>query len=181
MIQRRILYGLWLRRLRKLIRNDQLILSVLAVVVGAAAAFGTILIRLSITYIETMFMDTGGGSIVERGSGFALVANHNGPDVQGLIVGLFIFISFRATVPKALRMLLRRRLARWPRIPCGRVSVQRSLGSASIGAGASVGREGPAVHLGATFGAWIAEKLHLTRSLSRASGMRRGRNRGRLF
>ena len=55
MIQRRILYRLWLRRIRKLIRNDQLILSVLAVVVGAAAAFGTILIRLSITYIETMF------------------------------------------------------------------------------------------------------------------------------
>ena len=52
MIQRRILYRLWLRRIRKLIRNDQLILSVLAVVVGAAAAFGTILIRLSITYIE---------------------------------------------------------------------------------------------------------------------------------
>jgi len=40
--------------------------------------------------------------------------------------------------------------------------------AASIGFGASTGREGPAVHLGATLGAWVAEKLHLTRSLSRA-------------
>lgn len=40
--------------------------------------------------------------------------------------------------------------------------------AASIGVGGAVGREGPAIHLGATFGAWFAEKLHLTRSLSRA-------------
>ena len=40
--------------------------------------------------------------------------------------------------------------------------------AASIGFGASVGRGGPAIHLGATFGAWLAQKLHLTRSNSRA-------------
>ena len=37
----------------------------------------------------------------------------------------------------------------------------------SIGAGASVGQEGPVVHLGTKLGADVAEKLHLGRSLAR--------------
>ena len=41
------------------------------------------------------------------------------------------------------------------------------VNAASIGVGASTGREGPAVHLGAAVGAWLAERLHLTRTLSR--------------
>src|SRR5690606_3472391 len=39
--------------------------------------------------------------------------------------------------------------------------------AASMGVGASVGREGPAVHLGATLGSWIADKMRLTRPLTR--------------
>ena len=168
MIQRRILYRLWLRRLRKLIRNDQLILSVLAVVVGAAAAFGTILIRLSITYIETMFMDTGGGGIVERAADLPWWQIIMVPTFGGLIVGLFIFYVIPGRRPQGIANVIEASALRG-----GRMSLRTGIGaaiasSASIGAGASVGREGPAVHLGATFGAWIAEKLHLTRSLSRA-------------
>ena len=37
----------------------------------------------------------------------------------------------------------------------------------SIGVGASVGREGPVVHLGASLGSWVAKRLHLGRVLAR--------------
>ncbi len=50
----------------------------------------------------------------------------------------------------------------------GRMDARSSLGAAaaaavSIGSGASVGREGPAVHIGASLCAWVAEKLGLNR------------------
>ena len=168
MVQRRILYRLWLRRLRKLIRNDQLILSVLAVVVGAAAAFGTILIRQGITYIETIVMDTGGGSVVERAAELPWWQILLVPTLGGLAVGIFIYWVIPGRRPQGIANVIEASALRG-----GRMSLRAGIGaavasSASIGVGASVGREGPAVHLGATLGAWIAEKLHLTRSLSRA-------------
>ncbi len=54
----------------------------------------------------------------------------------------------------------------------GRMPVRGGLVAAfltalSIGCGASVGREGPAVHLGASFGAWAARALRLTPSQAR--------------
>jgi len=50
----------------------------------------------------------------------------------------------------------------------GRMDARSSLGAAaaaavSIGSGASVGREGPAVHIGASVCAWVAERLGLNR------------------
>ena len=48
-----------------------------------------------------------------------------------------------------------------------RMALNEGLGAAfvsaaSIGCGASVGREGPIVHLGATFGSYAAKRLHLS-------------------
>ncbi|MGB0865880.1 MAG: chloride channel protein [Granulosicoccaceae bacterium] len=50
----------------------------------------------------------------------------------------------------------------------GRMDARSGLGAAaaaavSIGSGASVGREGPAVHIGASLCAWVAEKMGLNR------------------
>ena len=51
----------------------------------------------------------------------------------------------------------------------GAISLRAGLGAAavsaaSIGVGASVGREGPVVHLGATLSSFVATKLRLSRS-----------------
>ncbi|WP_090702199.1 chloride channel protein [Nitrosomonas aestuarii] len=53
------------------------------------------------------------------------------------------------------------------RLGAGDMSIKAGIGSAvasivSIGSGASVGRYGPAVHLGASLGSWLAQLLKLT-------------------
>lgn len=53
----------------------------------------------------------------------------------------------------------------------GRMDGRAGLGAAlsatvSLGCGASVGREGPAVHIGASLSAWVARRLNLTRQMS---------------
>jgi len=55
----------------------------------------------------------------------------------------------------------------------GRMGARSGIGAAfaasvSLGVGAPLGREGPAVHIGASISAWFAEKLNLNRSQSLA-------------
>ncbi len=157
----------WLIRFRRFIRNDQLILSVLAVIVGAAAAFGTVLMRLAITELHDAFFGTDGGSLV------AAVAEASWwqvlivPSFGGLIIGLLIYYMMPERRHQGVAAVIEASALRG-----GRMSFRAGLGAAfasigSIGVGASVGREGPAVHLGATIGSQIARRLHLTRSMSR--------------
>ena len=168
MVKYRIIPGLWLRQLRRLIRNDHLILTVLAVVVGAAAGFGTILIRQSINYIQDTLLNTSGEHLLASAIALPWWQILFVPTLGGLLIGLFIHYLMPGKSPQGIANVIEASALRG-----GHMSLRVGIGAAvvsagSIGVGASVGREGPAVHLGATLGAWLAEKLHLTRSLSRA-------------
>ena len=52
------------------------------------------------------------------------------------------------------------------RVPLKEGSVAAIGAIISIGSGASVGREGPAVHIGASLASWLGQRLKLSRSLS---------------
>ncbi len=157
-----------LMRARRIIRNDQLILVVLAVVVGALAGIGTILIREGIDWVQTIGFGSPEESIFSMASDLAWWVVLLVPTAGGLIVGLFIYWVMPEKKPQSVAKVIEASALRG-----GRMSIREGFGAAvasvvSIGSGASVGREGPAIHLGATLGAWVARRLHLTRSLSRA-------------
>jgi len=83
------------------------------------------------------------------------------PTVGGLLVGLLMEYHGIADVMEACAM------------NSARMSVRSGIGAAvaaalSIGVGAPLGREGPAVHIGSSISAWIAEKLGLDRRQSLA-------------
>jgi len=157
----------WLIRFRRFIRNDQLVLSVLAVVVGAAAAFGTVLMRLAISALHDTFFGTDGGSLIAAVAEAPWWQVLIVPSFGGLVIGLFIYYIMPDRRHQGVAAVIEASALRG-----GRMSFRAGLGAAlasigSIGVGASVGREGPAVHLGATIGSQIARRLHLTRSMSR--------------
>ncbi len=155
-------------RSRRLIRNDQLILVVLAVVVGALAGLGTIAIREGIDFFQTAGFGSAAEDIFSKAGNLAWWQVLAVPTTGGLLVGLFLYYVMPGRRPQGVAKVIEASALRG-----GRMSIREGIGAAiasvaSIGAGASVGREGPAIHLGATLGAWVAQKLHLTRSLSRA-------------
>jgi len=83
------------------------------------------------------------------------------PTVGGLLVGLYAQWALPDGRPVAVSQVMEASA-----LHGGRMSLKVGLHGAavnvlSLGAGASAGREGPVVHLGATVGAWAAERLGL--------------------
>lgn len=155
-------------RMRRLVRNDQLILAVLAVAVGALAGLGTVVFRQGIVLVQSISFGTGTENLISYVGQLPWWHILLVTTFGGLVVGVFIHFAMPGRRPQGVAKVIEASALRG-----GRMSLRAGIGAAvasaaSIGVGASVGREGPAVHLGSTLGAWVAEKLHLTRSLSRA-------------
>ena len=158
--------GRALAPLARLVKDEQLALSILALAVGAAGG-AVILFREAIGLAQYLFY----GSDVERLYLHAVRLPWwwilAAPAVGGLLVGLLVRVGMPERRPHGLADAIEACALRG-----GRMSVMTGLRAAvinaiSIGAGASVGREGPAVHLGASLGGWLAHRLHLSRASSR--------------
>lgn len=168
MFSRRLRLSRLMMRLRRIIRNDQLILSVLAVLVGVIAGIGVIFIREGIDFVQGLFLGGSSDKLINSLLNLPWWRILVVPTLGGLIVGLFVYYFIPGRKPCGVSKVIEASVFQGGRMNF-RVGICASIASIfSIGIGGSVGREGPAIHLGATIGAWFSEKLHLTRSLSRA-------------
>jgi CIC family chloride channel protein len=156
-----------MRRLLRSLRNEQSIFYALALAIGTVVGFGVIGFRLLIGLFELVFYGSDSEAYfttVVR----ALPAWHLllALTVGGLLVGLFIHYLMPNRRDHGVADIMEACALRG-----GRMNTRAGVGAAvaaaaSIGMGASVGREGPAVHLGASMSAWLAQRLRLSRSFS---------------
>ncbi|EDP64708.1 Cl- channel, voltage-gated family protein [alpha proteobacterium BAL199] len=153
--------------LKRLVRNDQLLTSVAALVVGFAAAAGAVGFREAISAVQWLFLGFHHELVASgaRESGWWRIAL--APAAGGLLVGLITYWLMPGRRPQGVANVIEASALR-----AGRMSFRQGIGAAvisilSIGSGASVGREGPAVHLGAALASFVGRPLHLTRSQSR--------------
>jgi len=149
---------------RRLKTNDHLILSVLAVALGIAAGYGAIGFRFLIDAVQFGFFGSGSEHVLSMARELDWWHRLIAPALGGLAAGLFIHLVLSdrrshgvADVIQACdlhggRMRLRDGLS------------QAAASALSIGAGASVGREGPVVHLAATMGSWLGQRAGLDRA-----------------
>ena len=153
--------------MRKLVNNDQLVMTLLAVIIGAGIGTLAILFVEKIDFFQTMMLGVSGAWIADHIASLPPWRVLLVPTLGGLMVGLFLYHFMPGGKPKGPADVIAA-----CEVGGGRMSIKEGImamiaSAFSIGVGASVGREGPAVHMGASFSAWAAEKLQMSRSNSR--------------
>ena len=88
------------------------------------------------------------------------------PALGGLVVGLGVYFLMPERRNQGVAEVIEACATRGGCMSLRTGVTAALLAATSIGAGASVGREGPAVHMGASLSAWIAERLRFTRNRS---------------
>ena len=153
--------------LRRVTRNVQVILSLLAVAIGLTAGLAAIGFRTIIDQVQRFGFGFGGEQMVTLVSALPSWRILLVPTAGGLLIGLFVHFFMPGRRPQGVAEVIEANALRGGRMPLAAGLKAALVSAVSIGAGASVGREGPVVHLGASLGAWASKRLHLGRTASR--------------
>jgi CIC family chloride channel protein len=155
------------RNLRAFVSRRLPLVWLLATVIGLVVAVAAILFREAIGAVQFLWLGTMSEDVVSAAAGMPKAIIFFAPVVGGLFVGILLQTiqpkqrtSSVADVMEA-RVHGGRGLPFWPGISSA------ALTALSLGSGASAGREGPMVHLGATLGASLCERFRLPDSTRR--------------
>lgn len=154
-------------RVRRVVRNDLLVLSFLAIIVGIAVGWAIVGFREGILLVQLAFYGTGEERLSLHTVGIPWWHILLAPALGGLVVGPLVYFFLPGRRPHGVADVIEANALAGARLPPNSGFGAALVSMLSIGAGASVGREGPAVHFGATIGSWMAGRLGLTRNQSR--------------
>ncbi len=133
----------------------------LAVVVGCAVGLASVAFRDALDWVQTFAYGADDSTIVMRLATAPWWLFFAVPAGAGLVVGLLIQFGIAGGRPLGIADVIRAR-----DLDRGRVNLREGLVTAvvavvSLGGGASTGREGPVVHLGATVSSAVSQALRL--------------------
>ncbi len=144
--------------LNKIRSNEMTTGAILSVIVGVIAGFGAIAFRWLVSSFQSLFFGGGADILGFLGQYYIILL----PAVGGLIVGLLIYFGAREAKGHGVPEVMEAVAVKGGRIR-PRIAVIKSLASSiSIGSGGSVGREGPIVQIGSSFGSSIGQWLRLS-------------------
>ena len=140
------------------LRSSETVIGItLAILVGAVAGLGAVAFRWMIRGFQWVFFKGGATVFGFMGDYHVIIL----PALGGLFVGPFIYLLAREAKGHGVPEVMAAVAAKGGRIR-PRVSIVKSVASSlCIGSGGSVGREGPIVQIGSSFGSAIGQWLKL--------------------
>lgn len=148
-------------------RNPHVRLYALAILIGIVVAYGAIGFRLLIDGVQFFAMGFGGENVATEAAAAPWWRILLAPIIGGLAVGLMVRFLMPDRRPHGIADVIAANAMNNTRMPLRTGLASTAIAATSIGAGASTGREGPIVHLGATIASWVAERLKLSPNLAR--------------
>ncbi len=129
--------------------------------VGVLAAMAAIAFRIAVDALQSPWLGTEIEQIVSLGRDVPLWMRIAVPTLGGLVVGLILQHGLAARRAGTVADVIESRALRRGQLPLKEGLVSAAAAILSLGAGASAGREGPVVHLGATLAGTLARGLDL--------------------
>ena len=147
----------------RLRRNPQIALPLLACLVGVAAGYGAVGFRLTVDGFQLLFYGSGSEQVLSMAQRLEWWQRLLAPAAGGLAVGLLVHHLLPDRRAHGVAEVIESCATGGGRLRLRDGAVAAATSALSIGAGASVGREGPVVHLAATMGSWLGQRLGLDR------------------
>ena len=137
--------------------SEAMIAILLAVLVGAIAGLGAVAFRYTIQGFQWIFFKQGAEILGFMGDYYVIVL----PAIGGLVIGPIIYFSAREARGEGPPEVMQAVAVGGGRIRARIAAIKIFVSSVCIGSGGSVGREGPIVQIGSSFGSAVGQWLKL--------------------
>jgi CIC family chloride channel protein len=146
--------------------EEHLVLYLLAIGVGVLGGYGAILFRFLIRGCQYLFYQNT-DDFLSFAASVPFYLKLLIPALAGLMVGLIVHWGSAKAKGHGVPELIDAVVIRGGRISWRTASARVSASALTIGAGGSVGREGPIIHIGAFLGSAVAQLMRLSRDRER--------------
>ncbi|PLX32824.1 MAG: chloride channel protein [Hyphomicrobiales bacterium] len=147
--------------LRQFLDGRQPMIWLLSIFIGLGVAYAAILFRIGIGLAQLPWLGLMSERIGDRLAALPWWVIVLVPTLTGLIIGLMLKFLMPAHRPYGVADVIEARAIKGGRLPVRAGLLSAAITVISLGGGASAGREGPVVHLGATLASGLARYFEL--------------------